>query len=124
MRKQDDNLVDRRDFLVGMPLAVGVLPLLNMHSQGAENAGCHGDATCWLDVCAPFVIDDEELGMRSEIILTSDTFVGTAGYADGADQTEYEIYLFDTDGLPVGENGVAKRLTVPAMHNTVLPVSE
>jgi hypothetical protein len=82
------------------------------------------NSACWLDVCAPFIAEDPEIGLRSEIALTSDTFVGALGFADGADTTEYEIYLYDAAGKAIGRDGVAKRLVVPAMHLTVLPVRE
>ena len=62
---------------------------------------------CWLDVAAPFLVEAPDQGIRSEIFLTSDTFVGRTGYTDGADATEYEIYLYDKDGKPVGQDGVA-----------------
>jgi len=79
---------------------------------------------CWLDVAAPFIVQDAEIGLHSEIVLTSDTFIGAQGYADGADATEYEIYLYDADGKAVGGDGVAKRLVVPAMQMTVLSLRE
>ena len=82
------------------------------------------NATCWLDVCAPFIIQDSALGIESEIVLTSDNFIGATGYADGADATEYQIYLYDSEGHPVGDKGVAKGLTAPAMRTTVIPVAE
>ena len=81
-------------------------------------------SSCWLDVCAPFVIQDSTTGIESEIVLTSDNFIGANGYADGADATEYQIYLYDSEGRPFGEDGIARRLTVPAMQTTVLPVRE
>ena len=80
--------------------------------------------SCWLDVCAPFVIQDPTIGFNSEIVLTSDNFIGAKGYSDGADATEYEIYLYNSDGQAFGEGGVAKRLVVPAMQTTVLSVAE
>src|SRR5262249_20083751 len=80
--------------------------------------------SCWLDVCAPFVAQDAQIGLHADVFLTSDTFVGAKGYADGADATEYEIYLYDENGRSVGPDGVAKRLTVPAMQTTVLPLRE
>lgn len=82
------------------------------------------NATCWLDVCAPFIIQDSALGIDSEIVLTSDNFIGATGYADGVDATEYQIYFYDSEGHPVGDNGVAKGLTAPAMRTTVIPVAE
>jgi len=50
--------------------------------------------------------------------------VGAKGYEDGADATEYEIYLYDADGQAVGTGGVARRLSVPAMQMTVLSLRE
>ena len=81
-------------------------------------------AQCWLDVCAPFLVEAPESGIRSEIFLTSDTFVGRTGYTDGADATEYEIYLYDAAGKAIGPNGVAKQFVVPAMHSTLLNLSD
>ena len=80
--------------------------------------------SCWLEVCAPFVIQDPAIGFNSEIVLTSDNFIGSTGYSDGADATEYEIYLYDSAGRAFGEDGVAKRLVVPAMQTTVLSVAD
>ena len=80
--------------------------------------------SCWLDVCAPFVIQDPSIGFNSEIVLTADNFIGSSGHSDGNDATEYEIYLYDSAGKPFGEGGVAKRLVVPAMQTTVLPVAD
>ncbi|HEX6045786.1 MAG TPA: hypothetical protein VFZ22_14935 [Pyrinomonadaceae bacterium] len=83
--------------------------------------------TCWLDVCAPFIIQDPALGIDSEIVLTSDNFIGAQGYADGSDATEYQILLYDSDGRAIddGKNsGIARRLTAQAMQTTVVPVSE
>lgn len=79
---------------------------------------------CWLDVCGAFVVEDADLGIHSEIVLTSDTFVGARGFEDGSDQTEYQIYLFQPDGTPIGDDGVAHRLTVPAMKTTVIKVAD
>jgi hypothetical protein len=80
----------------------------------------NANGACWLDVCAPFVVEDPARGVRSEIVLTSDTFSGTRGYADAPVATDYEIYLYDADGRAIGTNGVARRLTVPAMQTTVI----
>ena len=86
----------------------------------------HADnpSSCWLDVCAPFIIQDSTAGIESEIVLTSDNFVGSTGYADGADATEYQIFLYNSAGRPFGEDGIARRLTAPAMRTTVIPVRE
>jgi hypothetical protein len=80
--------------------------------------------SCWLDVCAPFVIQDPSIGFNSEIVLTADNFIGSRGYSDSTDATEYEIYLYDSAGRPFGDGGVAKRLVVPAMQTTVLSVAD
>jgi len=80
--------------------------------------------SCWLDVCAPLVIHDPEMDLSSEVVLTSDNFIGAKGYSDGADATEYEIHLYNSDGTAIGEGGVARRLVVPAMQTTVLPVGD
>jgi hypothetical protein len=80
--------------------------------------------TCWLDVCAPFIVVDPARGIHSEIILTSDTFVGTRGYEDRVDQTDYELYLYDSTGRGIGPNGLARKLTVTAMQPTVIDVRE
>ncbi len=80
--------------------------------------------SCWLDVCAPFIIQDPALGIDSEIVLTSDNFLGAQGYADGSDATEYQILLYDFDGQAIGESGIARQLTAQSMQTTVIPVSE
>ena len=115
----------RRDFLALFPAAAAataLLPIINFHKGSASVlASCAEKSnSCWLDVCAPFVIEDPKIGLSSEIFLTSDTFVGAKGYEDGADASEYEIYLYDGAGKAIGSEGVTRRLTVPAMHTTVL----
>ena len=62
--------------------------------------------------------------MTSEIVLTADTFAGVRGYENNTDATEYELLLYDAAGKPFGQHGIAKRLLVPAMHTTVIPVRE
>jgi hypothetical protein len=79
---------------------------------------------CWLDVCAPFVIEDDERGLHTEIILTSDTFAGARPNQDGADVTDYEIYLYDASGRAIGPGGEPRRLSVPAMRTTVIAARE
>lgn len=122
-------ILDRRRFLSLVPgplLAVAAAPLLTSQSSAFSSKSNQDPSTaannagCWLDVCAPFIVEDPERNLHSEIILTSDTFVGRRGYSDGADKTEYEIYLYDATGRPIGENGLARKLTVPAMQTTVL----
>jgi len=83
-----------------------------------------GDTTCWLDVCAPFIIQDPAIGIESEIVLTADNFIGARGYDDGSDATEYQIFLYDFEGHPVGDSGIARGLTARAMQTTVIPIGE
>ena len=104
-----------------------LLPLLSSINSIAHTSSAASSGTienCWLDVCAPLVVQDAELGLYSEVVLTSDTFIGQAGYSDGADTTEYEIYLYDSAGNAIGANGIAKRLVVPAMHTTTINLKE
>jgi hypothetical protein len=118
----------RRSFLTLLPPALAgaaCLPLINtIPGPQAQTPPAKSNSSCWLDVCAPFVAQDAEIGLHSEIFLTSDTFVGARGYADGADATEYEIYLYDGSGQAVGMDGIARRLSVPAMQTTVIPLRE
>lgn len=123
---------NRRKFLSQFPCAFVGASLITSLDSSKEVAGQSQDykdvkpknTVCWLDVCAPLIIEDDEAGIHSEIVLTSDTFFGTKGYEDGADVTEYEIYLYDTEGKAFGSDGVAKRLTVPAMRTTVLSLRD
>lgn len=110
--------IERRTFLSLVSQAVAGTALLPRLIKAA------GASACWLDVCAPFIIQDASAGIESEIVLTSDNFIGARGYADGADATEYQIYLYDSEGRPFGADGVARRLTAPAMHTTVIPVRD
>jgi hypothetical protein len=103
-----------------------LFPLFNASkSRGQSPAPNSGsNENCWLDVCAPLVVQNAGLGLYSEVVLTSDTFIGKTGYTDGADTTEYEIYLYDSSGNPIGSDGVAKRLVVAAMHTTTISLKE
>jgi hypothetical protein len=85
---------------------------------------CRPNTTCWLEVCAPLIIQDSALGIESEVLLTSDNFIGASGYADGEDATEYQICLYDSDGRPFGDDAIIRRLTAPAMQTTVIRVGE
>jgi hypothetical protein len=129
--KSTGQVLKRRTFLALFPGAVAgavFIPLLDSSAKRSVypvvTASGSDTKACWLDVAAPFIVEDAEIGLHSEIVLTSDTFVGAKGYADGADATEYEIYLYDADGKAVGAEGVAKRLIVPAMQMTVLSLRE
>jgi hypothetical protein len=123
----------RRDFLSSISASVGTLAVTQLIPLRGANASAESQSDqanqnaateCWLDVCAPFLVAAPEAGITSQIFLTSDTFVGRSGYSDGADATEYEIYLYDAAGKPIGQNGVAKQFVVPAMHSTLLNLSQ
>ena len=110
--------IERRRFLSIISHAIAGTALLPRLVRAAE------PASCWLDVCAPFIIQDPSAGIESEIVLTSDNFIGSSGYADGTDATEYQIFLYDSQGRPFGEDGIARRLIASAMRTTVIPVRE
>ena len=110
--------IERRTFLSIASQAIAGAALLPRLVRAGE------PSSCWLDVCAPFLIQDTAAGIESEIVLTSDNFIGATGYADGADATEYEIYLYDSEGRPFGADGVARRLAAPAMQTTVIPIRD
>lgn len=81
-------------------------------------------STCWLDLCAPFIIEDPDRGLHSEVVLTSDTFVGSKGHADRLDATEYELHLYDPSGAPINKTGPTAKLEVAAMQTTVIAVRD
>jgi len=112
----------RRSFLSLISTAAAGSALCPSLAFSRQNGG----GTCWLDVCAPLIIQDPALGIESEIVLTSDNFLGARGYADGSDATEFQILLYDFDGHAIseGDSGIARRLTAQAMQTTVIPVSE
>jgi hypothetical protein len=112
-----------QSFLVSAFLPVIRLSDLGFASTSTNNLTANG-SSCWLDVCAPLLVQDPRAGVESDIVLTADNFIGAKGHSDGNDATEYEIYLYDALGKPVGRDGVARTLTVPAMHTTVIPLSD
>jgi hypothetical protein len=113
--------LDRRGFLSTLSCSLAAIASERITPVGRLLAGKpKNDSGCWLDVCAPFVIEDDARGLRTRIILTSDTFAGARPNQDGADVTDYEIYLYDADGRAIGRGGEPRRLTVPAMRTTVI----
>ena len=119
--------LERRGFLSlvsSAALGSALYPALGLGKQTTQPLKEISKDTCWLDVCAPFIIQDPSLGIDCEIVLTADNFIGASGYADGADATEYQVFLYDSEGYPLGEGGVARRLTAGAMRTTVIPVAE
>jgi len=128
-------LFDRRRFLSlisGSVAAFATAPLSPFQRLPGRNTSLplpsqnppSGSGSCWLDVCAPFIVEDDRLGIHTNIVLTSDTFAGLRGYEGDAYGTNYEIYLYDAAGKAIGPDGVARRLTVPAMHTTVIDARE
>ena len=110
----------RREILAGISCTLGTLkstPMLRVRLSKVESE------PCWLNVCAPFVIENAKLGIHSEIVLTSDTFGGSQGYTDDSSATEYEIYLYDKDGKNAGLNSPLL-LKVGSMQTTVIPVKD
>ena len=119
--------LERRSFLsliANATVGSTLYPALGFGKQNIQSATQIGSDSCWLDVCAPLIIQDSTLGIESEIVLTADNFIGATGYADGADATDYQVFLYDFEGHPIGESGVARRLTAGAMRTTVIPVEE
>jgi hypothetical protein len=127
--------MERRAFLAGLagslfvvsaePLA-GALPLGSLRSpqyptQTALAAAAMG--TCWLDVAAPFVVEDPKLNLATNLLLTATCFPGVDGYRDAANATEYQILLFDAKGkeIPLDKAG---KLEIPAMRPTLLNMKD
>jgi hypothetical protein len=123
--------IDRRSFLAGLagslfvasaqslqsaiPLA---LPLSAQYpTQTAPAAAAMG--TCWLDVAAPFVVEDPKLGLATQLLLTATCFPGVDGYRDSHYATEYQILLFDATGKEISLDKSGK-LEIPALRPTLL----
>jgi hypothetical protein len=112
--------------------SIGRRRFISFLSQSAAAIACwptvskafDSTSTCWLDLCAPFIIEDPVRGLHSEVVLTSDTFVGRKGHADRLDATEYELHLFDAAGTPITNNGPTAKLEVAAMQTTVIAVRD
>jgi hypothetical protein len=111
---------DRRDFLSS--LSVALIPFAAPTGLRTQARAVDGGQSppCWLDVCAPYLIEDPTRGIHSEIILTSDTFAGARGYEDAASATEYDILLYDSTGRKAG----GRRMSVAALRTTVIPTRE
>jgi hypothetical protein len=115
--------MNRRGFLATISCSltpVVAAPLLPTRGFLAQSAPSSNNQSCWLEVCAPFIVEDPGRRVQSEIVLTSDTFAGARGHEDGADSTDYEIYLYDATGKAIGAGGIARKLNVPAMRTTVI----
>jgi len=128
------NFLGRREFLTRIYRSTASLvtwPILSQSFLCAQSAGITNGQnptqaadSCWLDLCAPFVVQDEERGLNSELVLTSDTFIGRDGHRDGRDATDYQLLLYEADGTPLQLAPGKDKLTVPAMQTTVIPFAE
>jgi len=128
------NFLGRREFLTriyGSTVSLVTWPILSHNFLCAHSAGTsavrnpnQAADSCWLDLCAPFVVQDEERGLNSELVLTSDTFIGRDGHRDGRDATDYQLLLYEADGTPLQLAPGKDKLTVPAMQTTVIPFAE
>lgn len=128
------NFLGRREFLTriyGSTVSLVTWPILSQRLLSAQSTGItnvrnpnQAADSCWLDLCAPFVIQDEERGVNSELVLTSDTFIGRDGYRDGRDATDYQLFLYEADGTPLQLAPGKDKLTVLAMQTTVIPFAE
>lgn len=109
--------VDRRKFLASISCSlattVAAQPQQRFFPLTTNNS-------CWTEITAPFILEDDARGIHTEIVLTSDTFAGVRGHEDKIAATEYEIYLYDANGKALGDQGIARRMTVPAMQTTVI----
>jgi len=122
------NVLNRREFISLSKSALAgaaLLPLIpTQNAQASTSDSDHLKGTCWLDVSAPFIVEDAARGIHSELVLTADNFVGRSGYLDRQDITEHEIYLYDSKGNALGDGGVAARLSVPALQTAVIPIAQ
>ena len=128
------NFLGRREFLTriyGSTVSLVTWPILSQRLLSAQSTPATNVQnpnrvadSCWLDLCAPFVVQDEERGLNSELVLTSDTFIGRDGHRDGRDATDYLLLLYEADGTPLQLAPGKEKLTVPAMQTTVIPFAE
>ena len=108
---------DRRSFLASISCSL----VTTVAAQPAQRLfPLQTNNSCWLEATAPFILEDAERGIYTEVVLTSDTFAGVRGHEDKFAATEYEVYLYDASGNALGDNGIARRMTVPAMQTTVI----
>ncbi len=128
------NPIDRRTFLAGLAGSFVLVSaeslrggaLLAAPQYGAAPAkpaiGAASDA-CWLDVAAPFVVEDPSLELVTQILLTATCFPGVDGFRDSKYATEYQILLWDANGreIPLGNDG---RLEIPSLRPTLVKMTD
>ena len=113
--------VDRRRFLASISCSLAT----TVAAQSQQRIfPLQTNNSCWTEVTAPFILEDAERGIHTEIVLTSDTFAGVRGYENKTAATEYEVYLYDADGKAIGTQGIAKQMTIPAMQTTVIAAQD
>lgn len=113
------DLIGRRRFLSFVSRSAAAIACWPIVAKASNST-----STCWLDLCAPFIIDDPDRGLHTEVVLTADTFVGSKGHADRLDATEYELHLYDASGVPINKTGPTAKLQVAAMQTTVIAVRD
>lgn len=127
--------IDRRVFLsnlagslisattLALPLRGSSTPAAAQYPATPSSKKAGGDKTCWLDVAAPFVVEDPAMGLGTELLLTATCFPGIEGYRQAQYGTEYEILLYDAKGREVNL-GSAGRMLIPSMRPTVVRMGE
>jgi hypothetical protein len=124
--------LDRRAFLAGLTGSLAAAASVRSAPAGSQQHYPYDKPpapqpvqlkSCWLDVSAPFVIEDPSLGISTEILLTATCFPGVEGYRESGFGTEYRVELFDPQGREISV-GSAGRLVIPAMRPKVLRIGE
>jgi hypothetical protein len=79
--------------------------------------------TCWLDIAAPFVVQDPRLDLDTQLVLTATCFPGVEGFRNPKHATEYQVLLFDASGkeIKLDRDG---RIEIPALHTTMLQMRD
>lgn len=117
--------LDRRAFLAGLASSLAgasvSLPARALAQYSAAKTGAGG--TCWLDVAAPFVVNEPRLGLSTELLLTATCFPGVEGFRNSQYATEYEVELYDAAGREVRLDR-ARRQVISAMRPTVLDMGQ
>jgi len=132
--------IDRRTFLAGLTGSLVAASAMRLSGAtllfpwqqvekpqsgypGMQAAPMPAGRTCWLNVNAPFIVEDPKLGLTTEILLTATCFPGAEGFRDAGYGTEYQVELFDASGKEI-KLGSAAHIVIPAMRPTVLRMAE
>jgi hypothetical protein len=111
--------IDRRSFLASLAGSFIASESLPAKPQAAPPMA----GPCWLDVAAPFVLQDPSQQLSTELLLTATCFPGAEGYKDSRFATEYQVLLYDSAGKEIKLDNAGK-LSVPAMRPTLLNMKE